>query len=245
LVILAEFRQHEEGLAPNAAVVAALRDNLRGLEIDGRCVQIAAFAVALVAWRIGGWQSLPLPNIAWVGAPPPLAKSEFVGLAGGNVDLRAALDALHDVFSQARLLGTLIEPTGGDLVDPVRVGRIETMLETLIQRTRSTEPERTEGAIAARGMADAAAILAGRYILTITNVPFLGRGKQRPELANYIARAFPTAKADLATAMLERMEGLAANGGTVAAVTPQNWLGFVLTSPPHSAPTGPILLSDA
>jgi hypothetical protein len=37
-------------------VAAVLRNNLFGLELDGRCVQIAAFAVALTAWRIGGFQ---------------------------------------------------------------------------------------------------------------------------------------------------------------------------------------------
>src|SRR5690606_7715728 len=87
LAILAALRQAEEHLSPPDAVSAVLRDNLHGLEIDGRCVQIAAFAVALSAWRIGGWQTLPLPHIAWVGAPPPLPKREFVALADGNEEL--------------------------------------------------------------------------------------------------------------------------------------------------------------
>ena len=45
-----------KGLSAPEAATAVLRDNLFGLEIDGRCVQIAAFAVALAAWRLGGWQ---------------------------------------------------------------------------------------------------------------------------------------------------------------------------------------------
>ena len=65
-----------------------LRDNLFGLEIDGRCVQIAAFNVALAAWRLaGGPVNLPVPHIAWVGAPPPLPKSEFIALANGDAEL--------------------------------------------------------------------------------------------------------------------------------------------------------------
>src|SRR6202040_754186 len=101
LTILATFRQAEEGMSPARAVALVLRENLHGLEIDGRCVQIAAFAVALTAWRIGGWQSLPLPHIAWVGAPPPLPKREFVDLAEGDSELEYALAALHDIFAQA------------------------------------------------------------------------------------------------------------------------------------------------
>ena len=37
-----------------AAQDAVLRDNLFGLELDPRCMQIAMFAVALEAWKAGG-----------------------------------------------------------------------------------------------------------------------------------------------------------------------------------------------
>ena len=183
LAALAALRAHEAGLTPANAVAAVLRDNLAGLEIDGRCVQIASFALALTAWRIGGPQSLPNPNVAWVGAPPPLPKEQFVALANGDAELRRGLAALHDLFVQAPLLGSLIEPVGGDLVDPVRVARIEESISALVERMRDAEPERAEGAVAARGMADAAAILARKWVLQATNVPFLGRGRQVPELA--------------------------------------------------------------
>jgi hypothetical protein len=224
LAILVAMRQAEEGLSSGEAAAAVLRDNLFGLEIDGRCVQIAAFAVVLAAWRLGGWQALPLPHIAWSGAPPPLPRPQFVALADGNADLARALAAIHDLFRQAPLLGSLIEPVGGDLADPRRVAHVEQMLDAVIDKARAAEPERAEGAVAARGMADAAAILAGRYTLQATNVPFLGRGKQALDLAGFVARAYPNAKADLATVMLWRMVKLAATDGTVAAVTPQNWL---------------------
>jgi hypothetical protein len=148
----------------------------------------------------------------------------FAALAGVNSDLARALSALHDLFSGAPLLGSLIEPTGGDLVDPVRVARIEEMLDPLIKRARTVEPERAEGAIAARGMADAVTILVRHYTILVTNVPFLGRGRQQLDLAEYLARVYPDAKADLATAMLSRMERLASEGGTLSAVTPQGWL---------------------
>jgi hypothetical protein len=73
-------------------------------------------------------------------------------------------------------------------------------------------------------MADAAAILSRRWVLQVTNVPFLGRGRQEEALKTYLMERFDAAKADLATAMLTRMRAQAAQGGTVAAVTPQNWL---------------------
>ena len=90
LAALAALRSAEDGLTPADAIIAVLRDNLHGLEIDGRCVQIAAFALALSAWRIGGPATkFPTPHVAWVGAPPPLPKSEFVALANGDNELAA------------------------------------------------------------------------------------------------------------------------------------------------------------
>lgn len=224
LPILASLRQAQEGTSTADAIAAVLRDNLFGLEIDGRCVQIAAFAVALNAWAVGGWQSLPQPHIAWVGAPPPLSKPEFKALADGDADLEAGLAALHDLFSQAPILGSLIEPTGGDLMSPQRLGRIEPLLDKLLAKARRAEPEVAEGAIAARGMADAALLLSRRYTLQATNVPYLGRGKQHPDLADFIAQTAPEAKADLATAILTRMVKLADQDGAILTVSPQNWL---------------------
>lgn len=189
LTILASLRQEVDGLSAAEAVKAALADNLFGLELDGRCVQIAAFAVALTSWKIGGFQALPSPHIAWVGAPPPLSRHEFLALGGEDDELRQGLDALFGLFQQAPVLGSLLEPRGGDLADQQRL--LQGRLEALVTRARHADPERSEGAIAARGMADAAALLARKYVLVVTNVPFLGAGKQHPALAAYIQRADP------------------------------------------------------
>ncbi|MFC6487698.1 Eco57I restriction-modification methylase domain-containing protein [Nitratireductor sp. GCM10026969] len=224
LAILVALRLAEENLSAADAVAAVLRDNLHGLEIDGRCVQLAAFAVALTAWRLGGWQALPLPHIAWVGAPPPLPKQEFTNLADGDAELEYALAALHDLFSRAPLLGSLIEPTGGDLFESERLKEVERLLAPLLERSRKAEPEHIEGAIAARGMSDAASLLHKKYTLQATNVPYLGKTKQKPQLSSYISGRFPEGKSDLATAMLQRMFLLAQEGGTASTVSPQNWL---------------------
>lgn len=223
LAILAALRQAEEHLSPSDAVAAVLRDNLHGLEIDGRCVQIAAFAVALTAWRIGGWQSLPLPQIAWIGAPPPLPKKEFVALADGNDQLEYALAALHDLFAQAPVLGSLIDPNGGDLFESEKMLAVERLLHPLIERVRSAEPERLEGTVAARGMADAVSLLKKRYFLSATNFPFLTQLKFTDGLNEFVGLKHPKEKANLATCMIKRSFNLCADGGSSAFVAPQSW----------------------
>ena len=73
-------------------------------------------------------------------------------------------------------------------------------------------------------MARAAELLAGRYHLVITNVPYLARRKQSQNLRDFCQRNFDAAKNDLATVFLERCLGLCEEGGTASLVLPQNWL---------------------
>lgn len=49
--LLVHFRMREEGLSARDACDAVLRDNLYGLELDGRCTQIAAFTLAMQRGR--------------------------------------------------------------------------------------------------------------------------------------------------------------------------------------------------
>jgi hypothetical protein len=81
LPILAALRTAEEGLSPRDAVDAVLRDNLFGLEIDPRCAQIAAFNLALAAWRMTGFHTLPPLNLACTGIGPQATEEEWVALA--------------------------------------------------------------------------------------------------------------------------------------------------------------------
>ena len=248
LDLLVRLRMEEEQLAPGAAIDAVLRDNLFGLEIDPRCTQIAAFNLALTAWTwpdAGGYRRLPDLNLACSGLAPNAPRDEWTRLsddaadAGGlppkrdllgvedtlmSAPLRNSLGALHDLFAQAPVLGSLIDPRAveADLFqhdyESVRV-----LLDALLEREHRSG-EQTERAVAAQGMARAAELLAGRYHLVITNVPYLARGKQSDELKQFAQDRHPAAKADLATLFVSRIFGWLDKHGVAAVVTPQNWL---------------------
>src|SRR5258706_5883975 len=117
------MRAEEEGLAPIEAQDAVLRDNLFGLELDPRCVQIAMFAVALQAWKAGGgWRQLPVPNIACSGIPVKAPVEEWKALANGDKRLESALVRLHILFRDADTLRSLIDPRRtNEISDPTGV----------------------------------------------------------------------------------------------------------------------------
>jgi len=224
LPILVALRTEEEGLSREAAVDGVLRDNLFGLEIDPRCTQIAAFNLALAAWRMVGHRALPKLNLACSGLSPSARKADWVTLAGGNYRLQNGMESLFKLFEQAPVLGSLLDPRAEEAT-LLEAGFED--LAPLLEQAMARESENAEVqelAVKAAGITKAAAILARSFTLVATNVPYLGRGKQNAILKEYCERVHGTAKADLSTCFVERSLKFCASAGTVALVTPQNWL---------------------
>jgi hypothetical protein len=224
LPILARMRMEEEGLSLKAALAAVLQDNLYGLEIDPRCAQIAAFHLALAAWRIAG-EHFPLPklNLACSGLGIHASEAEWVELAGEDGLAREEMRRLYSLFQDAPVLGSLIDPLRlKATVFSAGAERVLPWIEQALAREQSQE--KRELAIAAQGVLAAFRILSSRFTLVATNVPYLGRGKQHETLAKYCAEFHSDAKADLATCFVDRCLRFCQEGGSVALVTPQNWL---------------------
>jgi hypothetical protein len=248
-LMLVPMRMEAEGLSAMDAVDAVLADNLHGLELDARCVEIAVFALALAAWRfpdengypLGVRPDMPAPNIACCGLKVAASPKDWEALVPdgvANADyLRQELRLLHASFAQAPLLGSLLDPARS-LKNDLATSRIDT-LKDLLERALATENPTTlwgagseldddawDLALTARGLLEAARLLDARYHLVITNVPYLARGKQNDTLKDYCESHYPKAKNDLANVFLERCLELSQDQskGAVQLVMPQNWL---------------------
>ena len=123
LLMLAPMRAELEGLTPRAACDAVLRDNLHGLEIDQRCVEIAAFALALTAWRYASYRALPELQLACSGLSVKAARAEWSSLALGKKNLEFGLNQLYTLFENAPMLGSLINPARAEFEADRPVGR--------------------------------------------------------------------------------------------------------------------------
>lgn len=229
--MLWRMRAEEEGLSPAEAQDAALRDNLFGLELDPRCTQIATFNVALEAWKQGGHRELPTPQIACSGVPVRQTREEW--LDGVPEHLHDAMARLYTQFRHADTLGSLIDPRpvdadardgamfGRDLAISVTWEELQPHLAVKFAR------EGAAGSVlghAAEDIVQAAKLLAGRYSLVSTNPPYLQRTSMEWTLQQYIDAHHARAKSDIATAFVERCLVLAGDDGTIAVVSPQNWL---------------------
>jgi hypothetical protein len=244
-LLLVPMRMASEGLSAKEAVDAVLADNLHGLELDARCVEIAVFALALAAWRfpgengkpLGVRKAMPTPKVACCGLKLSATVEQWQALvpldAPDRDRLRVGLAQMHQAFSQAPLLGSLLHPSRAGAANLLAAGS-EELAEFLSQALSENRPmgsgadedQVAEMALTAQGLLEAAGLLDGRYHLVITNVPYLTRGKQHEILRKYSETHYSDAKNDLANVFLERCLELSQNqgSGVVQIVMPQNWL---------------------
>jgi hypothetical protein len=227
-LMLVPMRMERDGLSTKEAVDAVLRENIHGLELDQRCVELAAFALALTAWKYpsaGGYRVLPELNVACSGLSISAKKEEWLTLAGDNTNLRLALDELYKQFKDAPVLGSLINPEAslgkGSLFE-LKWEEVGPLLTKALSGQK--DDEKNELGVVAHGLSRAANILASKYHWIITNVPYLSRSKQNEFLSEYTQDKYPESKNDIATVFLDRYLNVCEEGGAIEFVIPQNWL---------------------
>lgn len=246
-LMLVPMRMALEGLSAREAADRVLSENIHGLELDRRCVELAAFALAITAWRYPGaegYRSLPELHIACSGLPVGKTRTQWEKIANGNVKLKVAMAALYEEFKQAEVLGSLINPSRKEIARLHDWNELSVSLKKALDQNR-TDEEREAG-IMAQGLVEAAGILVGKYHWVVTNVPYLVRGKQGQELKHFCETYYPNSKNELATVFLDRCLELSTNSlavtskheltlkggdensasynGVVSVVMPQNWL---------------------
>lgn len=246
--LLFQSMYREQGMSAAQAGDAVIANNIRGLELDPRCTQIAAFNVAFAAWRHGGFRKLPEIQVACSGLPLKGSSSTWEKLAGGNPTLVESMKTLHHWFSNAQDLGSLISPPSV-VTTPVErrkegQGAFEGIVED-IQRSieleaearwlqvrellaTATEDEENREAyfagVRGQGVARAAHLLSEQYWFVLTNPPFLLLSKMNRTSQEFVAGHFPDAKKDLCMAFVDRCAEFTKAGGEFALVNPQNWL---------------------
>ena len=186
----------------------------------------------LAAWKYPGedgqplgYRSLPPLNIACSGQGVVGTKEQWTRFANGDSRFEEGMERLYDLFQKAPTLGSLIDPrTVGEDLFALGFDVLQGALDrTLKKNDVLADPDREALGIAAQGIALAASLMAREFTLVATNVPYLARGKHGGELREHIEHAHPSAKADLATAFVERSLACCESGGSAALVTPHNW----------------------
>lgn len=236
-LMLVPMRMQAENLTAQQAIDKVLSENLHGLELDQRCVELAAFALALEAWRYpnaGGYRALPELHLACSGISIHTAKDEWKAItaAADKQNLTIALDWLFQTFQNAPVLGSLINPRRSHAAKIVPWEDLQQALASAfktdeqLQKTNTGDElsQRIEAGIVAQGLGKAAELLIGKYTLVMTNVPYLKAGDQCDTLKSYCEEYYPYSKFALESTFTERCHEFLSEGGCSAIVTQQYWL---------------------
>lgn len=235
-LMLVPIRMQVESLTAKQAIDVVLQENLHGLELDQRCVELAAFALALEAWRYpdaGGYRGLPELHLACSGLSITAAREEWKELSkkANKQNLTIALDWMYQIFQDAPILGSLINPRRSHAAKIVEWDELEQLLgEALLHEEirgpsdDAAQVSRIEAGIVAQGLAKALSLLVDSYHLVITNVPYLKAGDQCEVLKRYCEEYYVDSKYALETTFIERCHEFLAVGGGSAIVTQQYWL---------------------
>lgn len=223
--MLLAIRQ-EAGETNEEAIKGIVKDNLYGLELDPRCIQIAGFSVAMEAWKAGfpTDQYLPLPNLACVGLPIRAEKSEWLKLAAGDGLLENVLGQYYDLFRNADSLGSLIQIHDERTLIPADV-LIQKLGSALVKEKAIGDPVAEAFGETASGVLKAVQYLRRKdFHIVVTNPPFLKSGKQTEYIQLFCNLNYLQTKNDLSTCFIERCSEFSKSGGIFSLVSPQNWL---------------------
>lgn len=227
---LVPMRMALENLTAKEACDAVIKENIHGLEIDKRCVEIAAFAIALNAWKYpnaGGFRILPELQIAWCGQSLNMKRDEWIALGGNNNEVKMHLDALYNIFKNSSSLGSLIDPYDLFEKDSLFFNNYDEVCKNL-EKVFNGNKDIKEMGVIAQGIEKTFNILNDKYHLVVTNVPYLGKGKMSEPLRRYVEKYYAGADDDLATSMIARCQKFCAYGGISLYVTSKNWM-FIKT----------------
>lgn len=226
--MLWRMRAEDENLSPVEAQDAVLQDNLHGLELDPRCVQIAMFNVVLEAWKAGGgWRALPTPKISCSGVAARGSLSDWLRVTGTNDErIRDSLTRLHEIFVSADDYGSLLDPRR--VAENSLSGQRDLLaadwdeIAGVFERQRDVlDPAAGVLGDSISSIASSASMLSRHYDLCATNVPYRSRVSLSDRILGFIDSYHADAGGDLATAFVDRCMRFAT---TCALVTPQSLL---------------------
>lgn len=227
-----------------------IENNLHGIDIDPRAVQIAALALYLkykdYTRTHPALQSQP-PRFNLVAADAVLSRGPaYQTLLAQYTDdpaAREAIEAIWRALEHVRDLGSLVrvEEEVDAAVRKAQKGSLplfdqgrdwEAYKRTLIARLKDAFAaesrshdinERLFGDEARKGLG-LVELLSQRYDVVCTNPPYMGSGNMGEVLRNFVTKYYPAGKQDLFSSFIIRCRELALVEGHVSMVTQITWM---------------------
>jgi len=218
----------ECGWSDRDAAVSIVKNNLYGVDIDDRAVQLACFAIMMKARRYNRrlFEQAITPHIVAMQDSTALSDELIAYVANGDSTMHNTLYSLKALFENAKEFGSLIDVPPCDLSSLyARLDDIDrSFAQTLFDIDRQTD---AVGAVLP--LVKQADILSSTYDIVATNPPYMN--KYSDKLRAYLHTRFPAYKSDLFSVFMFRNFSFCNHSGYSGFMTPNVWM-FIKTYEP-------------
>lgn len=202
-----------------------LKNNLFGLDICNRAVQLAQFAVMMRAYqddrnilnKITSINVMSIQETNWIDER---VKEALMKDVANQLLAQQQINNLVETFKDAKIYGSIIKVKDFDFdfweqrlidIQSLNMGLLYT---DVIQDLKTKLPI----------LIQQARIMQQQYECVITNPPYMGNKYMEPRLAEFIQKEYKDVKSDLFSAFMEYIPRKTNKNGQIGLVTPFVWM---------------------
>ena len=219
----------DNGYSRREAVRSILENNLFGLDIDKRAMQIAYFAVMMKAREYDSGffdrSKVTQPKVYDIQESNDINRNQLKFFGNGLSDFerneaRLQLEGLLDTLTDAKEYGSILD-MGSYNWDLLR-SCAEVAGEDAQVSMESVGLEKTVAKL--KPLIDIGEALGQKYDVVVTNPPYMGSSGMNARLSAYVKKNYPDSKSDLFAVFIERCAQMDKRGGYQAMITQHAWM---------------------
>lgn len=220
----------ESGYISSEIPSLILKNNLVGIDVDKRAVQLTSFALTMkaVSYDKDFLLKKVYPNVIDMKESNSLNQNEvkeFISLSRLSNEDEEVVEEVIEKFRDAELYGSLIKdfrysPERYDVVLKYIQNNVDPdAIFNLVDRVAiiNTKPLICD-------LLKEAIILSSKYDVVVTNPPYAGNNKLPDVVGEYLGNVYPNSKVDLFSAFIERNSVFGNKDGLVGIMCPYNWM---------------------
>jgi type I restriction-modification system DNA methylase subunit len=203
-----------------------LANNLFGIDIDLRSVQLSALALYLRAKSYSRGTVLSESNLACAdvslfrGSHRAKIAGELVALGGFN---RQLFEQFCDALDEASLMGSLVR-VERIFHEKLWADELKNGIDGYVRRKAAEGIDESYFAGESAKGVRLLDVLQGRYDVVFTNPPYMSNRNMNPDMSDFMKRNYKKSKGDLYAGFIDRCSELLVEGGRLAMITQQSFM---------------------
>jgi len=212
--------------SPEDIPAAILANNLFGIDIDLRAVQLAALALYLRAKAANAKATLSDNNLAC--SDVRLFRGEHRGRIVRELNLprgvgRHLFEEFCDALDDAAMMGSLVRMER-QFQEKLAADKLKIAIDEYLERKAAEGIDESFFAGESKKGLRLLEVLLNRYDIVFTNPPYLDSRDYNPAMREFVNRNYPRSSRNLYSAMMERCLELTSPTGHLAIITGQSFM---------------------